>query len=165
MCVWMRVVRGREPKIEASYPVIHLGVILRTINDFVCWKAYLSIYSFTLNRFPKQDVHIFKIYWQDIVLLGMFFKGFKKNDFRLHHYRDLLFCLLVSYKRFIYLQCKVEASQVGILAFHCLASVYCCNLKSSNAPTQNPLFQLGQLPVPQTQFMNFCLIFVEDPYS
>lgn len=98
MCVWMRVGRGREPKIEASYPVILLGVILRTINDFVCWKAYLSVYSFTLNRFPKQYVHIFKIYWQDIVLLGMFFKGFKKNGFRLHHYRDMLFCLLLAIK-------------------------------------------------------------------
>ena len=104
MCVWMRVGRGREPKIEASYPVILLGVILRTMNDFVCWKAYLSVYSFTLNRFPKQYVHIFKIYWQDIVLLGMFFKGFKKNGFRLHHYRDMLFCYYCNFAPNILLQ-------------------------------------------------------------
>lgn len=34
------------------------------------------------------------IYWQNIIVLGMFFKGFEKNGFRLHHYEATVFCLL-----------------------------------------------------------------------
>ena len=64
------------------------------------------------------------IYWQNIIGLGMFFKGFKKNDFRLHHYGIYCFacCALWPVKDLS------VAQSLSILAWHSGLSLSSPNL-------------------------------------
>lgn len=81
--------RGGQPKTEALHPkIILLRIILRTINVYWSLILYFGKHIWVLppslwTDFLNSMFTYSWIYWQDIILLGRFFKGFKINGFRL----------------------------------------------------------------------------------